>query len=54
MEGEKLFGWKTYIPEFQFTTDNAAMIAISGYFKYIKKEFLGIDFTPYARALHKS
>jgi N6-L-threonylcarbamoyladenine synthase len=54
MEGEKLFGWKTYIPEFQFTTDNAAMIAISGYFKYNKKEFLGIDFTPYARALHKS
>ena len=52
--GEKTFGWKTYIPEFQFTTDNAAMIAISGYFKYIKKEFLPIDFVPYARALHKA
>jgi len=54
MEGEKLYAWESYIPEFQFTTDNAAMIAISGYYKYIKKEFLGIDFTPYARALHKS
>jgi len=54
MQGEELYGWKSYIPEFQFTTDNAAMIAISGYYKYIKKEFLGIDFTPYARALHKS
>ena len=54
MEGEKLFGWESYIPEFQFTTDNAAMIAISGYYKYLKKEFLEINFTPYARALHKS
>ncbi len=53
MQGEELYGWKSYIPEFQFTTDNAAMIAISGYYKYIKKEFLEIDFTPYARALHK-
>jgi len=53
MQGEELYRWKSFIPEFQFTTDNAAMIAISGYYKYIKKEFLGIDFTPYARALHK-
>jgi N6-L-threonylcarbamoyladenine synthase len=53
MQGKELYGWKSYIPEFQFTTDNAAMIAISGYYKYVKKDFLGIDFTPYARALHK-
>jgi len=52
--GEKAFGWETYIPEFQFTTDNAAMIAIAGYFKFLKKEFLPIDFVPYARALHKT
>ena len=51
--GEKLYDWKTYIPEFQFTTDNAAMIAISGYFKFLEKDFLDIDFVPYARALHK-
>ena len=52
--GEKEFGWKTYIPEFQFTTDNAAMIAIAGYYKFLKKEFLPIDFVPYSRALHKT
>lgn len=52
-QGEKLHQWKTYIPEFQFTTDNAAMISIAGYFKYLKKEYLGIDFVPYARALHR-
>ena len=51
--GEQKFGWKTFIPEFQFTTDNAAMISIAGHFKYLKKEFLPIDFVPYARALHK-
>ncbi|MCK5846482.1 MAG: tRNA (adenosine(37)-N6)-threonylcarbamoyltransferase complex transferase subunit TsaD [Bacteroidales bacterium] len=51
--GEEKFGWKTYIPEFQFTTDNAAMISIAGYFKYLKGEFLPMNFVPYARALHK-
>jgi N6-L-threonylcarbamoyladenine synthase len=52
--GENKYGWQTYIPEFQFTTDNAAMIAIAGYFKFIKSEFLDLDFVPYARALHKT
>ncbi len=37
-EGEKR-GWRTFIPEFKFTTDNAAMIAISGYYKYLKGDF---------------
>ena len=32
-------GWRTFIPEFKFTTDNAAMIAISGYYKYLKGDF---------------
>lgn len=36
--GEKL-GWNTYIPPFEYCTDNAAMIAIAGYFKYLKGEF---------------
>jgi N6-L-threonylcarbamoyladenine synthase len=42
-------GWDVFIPEFQFTTDNAAMIAIAGYFKYLKKEFASLDVVPYAR-----
>jgi N6-L-threonylcarbamoyladenine synthase len=49
-EGEDKFGWKTYIPPFSFTTDNAAMVAIAGYYKFLKKEFTGLDFAPYARA----
>ncbi|MBC7885812.1 MAG: tRNA (adenosine(37)-N6)-threonylcarbamoyltransferase complex transferase subunit TsaD [Saprospiraceae bacterium] len=32
-------GWKTYIPKFEYCTDNAAMIGISGYFKYLKNDF---------------
>ncbi|WP_242119222.1 tRNA (adenosine(37)-N6)-threonylcarbamoyltransferase complex transferase subunit TsaD [Aestuariivivens sediminicola] len=38
-EGEKKYGWTTYIPKFEFTTDNAAMIAIVGYLKYLEGEF---------------
>lgn len=48
-EGEKR-GWKTYIPQFQYCTDNAAMIGITGYFKYLKKEFAGQDSVPFARS----
>lgn len=36
---EKHFGWKTFIPKFEYTTDNAAMIAIVGYLKYLEKDF---------------
>lgn len=42
-------GWKTFIPEFKFTTDNAAMIAITGYYKYQNKEFASQDIAPLAR-----
>jgi N6-L-threonylcarbamoyladenine synthase len=52
LDGENAFGWKAFIPPFQLTTDNAAMIAIAGYYKYLKKEFIDYDFAPYARALH--
>lgn len=38
-KGEQKFGWKTFIPKFEFTTDNAAMIAIVGYLKYLKEDF---------------
>lgn len=41
--------WKTYIPKFEFCTDNAAMIGIAGYYKYLSKEFSGLDVTPAAR-----
>ena len=42
--------WNVYIPSFQFTTDNAAMIAIAGYFKYLDKDFATQDITPYAKS----
>ena len=47
-EGEKR-GWRTFIPELKFTTDNAAMIAVAGYFKYCKGEFSTLGAAPIAR-----
>ncbi len=38
-ESEKTMGWKTYIPKFEYTTDNAAMIGIVGYYKYLERSF---------------
>jgi N6-L-threonylcarbamoyladenine synthase len=38
-----------FIPERAFTTDNAAMVAIAGYFKYLNGEFCAMDAAPYAR-----
>ncbi len=43
------YGWEVFIPPFSFTTDNAAMIAITGYYKYLRNEFCSLDETPYAR-----
>lgn len=43
------YNWKIHIPKFAYTTDNAAMVAISGYYKYIDKEFATPDVAPYAR-----
>lgn len=42
--------WRAFIPEFMLTTDNAAMIAITGYFKYLKEDFTTLDIAPIARA----
>ncbi len=42
-------GWNTYIPDFQYCTDNAGMIAIAGYHKYLKGDFVGQDVAPLAR-----
>jgi N6-L-threonylcarbamoyladenine synthase len=42
-------GWNLFIPEFSFTTDNAAMIGITGYYKYLRGEFTSQDVAPLAR-----
>ena len=42
-------GLRAFIPERAFTTDNAAMVAIAGYFKYLDKQFCGYDEVPFAR-----
>ncbi|MBQ2090117.1 MAG: tRNA (adenosine(37)-N6)-threonylcarbamoyltransferase complex transferase subunit TsaD [Bacteroidales bacterium] len=47
-EGAKR-GWKTYLPEFKFTTDNAAMIAIAGYFRFLAGERTPLDVAPVSR-----
>ncbi|WP_320112834.1 tRNA (adenosine(37)-N6)-threonylcarbamoyltransferase complex transferase subunit TsaD [Draconibacterium orientale] len=41
--------WNLIIPKFEYTMDNAAMIAITGYYKYLNKEFTGQDAVPFAR-----
>jgi N6-L-threonylcarbamoyladenine synthase len=41
--------WNIFIPEFKYTTDNAAMIGITGYYKYLSGEFSGHDIIPLAR-----
>lgn len=43
-------GWETYLPELKFTTDNAAMIAIAGYFHYQAGERAAMDVAPVSRA----
>ncbi len=48
-DGEQKFGWTTYIPKFEFTTDNAAMIAIVGYLKYLGGDFAEQDVVASAR-----
>jgi N6-L-threonylcarbamoyladenine synthase len=48
-DGEQKFGWTTYVPKFEFTTDNAAMIAIVGYLKYLEGDFSEQNITASAR-----
>jgi N6-L-threonylcarbamoyladenine synthase len=47
--GEKE-NWKTFIPAFEYCTDNAAMIAITAYYKFLENDFVGMESTPSARA----
>lgn len=49
IEEAKKRHWKLHIPPFAYTTDNAAMIAVTGYYKYLAGEFCELDKPPYAR-----
>lgn len=42
-------GWETFIPDFQYCTDNAAMVGIAGYYKYLAEDFVDQSITPAAR-----
>ncbi len=44
-------GWKTFIPPFEYCTDNAGMIAITAYYKYLDNQFEDLGVTPQARAV---
>ena len=47
------YGWTVYIPKFSYTTDNAAMIGIVGYYKYLDHEFCSIDAPAFSRVTFK-
>ena len=46
----KTNNWHTYIPRFEYCTDNAAMIAITGYYKYLQEDFAPLTISASARA----
>ena len=48
-EAEQKYGWKTYIPKFEYTTDNAAMIGIVGYYNFLEENFSENDVVTKAR-----
>ena len=50
LDHAKRYGWKVFIPKFGYTTDNAAMIAMAGYFKYQDNDFCSMDLPAYSRA----
>ena len=49
LQAGEQYNWQVYIPPFAYTTDNGAMIAIAGYYKYLAKDFCALDQVPYAR-----
>ena len=53
-EHAEKYGWTIYIPKFSFTTDNAAMIGITGYYKYLDKDFCSIDKPAFSRITFNS
>ena len=48
-EAEKKYGWQTFIPKFEYTTDNAAMIGIVGYYNFLEENFSTADVVSKAR-----
>lgn len=49
----KKYGWTIYIPKFSYTTDNAAMIGITGYYKYLDHDFCTIDKPAFSKVTFK-
>ncbi|GGW96744.1 tRNA (adenosine(37)-N6)-threonylcarbamoyltransferase complex transferase subunit TsaD [Salegentibacter mishustinae] len=49
IDAEKRYGWNCFIPKFEYTTDNAAMIAIAGHYKYLEEDFSDYSITAQAR-----
>ena len=52
-DAEKRYGWTIYIPKFSYTTDNAAMIGIVGYYKYQDQQFCSIDAPAFSKVTFK-
>ena len=52
-EHARKYGWTIYIPKFSYTTDNAAMIGITGYYKYLDKDFCAIDKPAFSKVTFK-
>ncbi|PVX49381.1 O-sialoglycoprotein endopeptidase [Balneicella halophila] len=48
-DAHKKYGWQIYIPKLGYSLDNAAMVAVTGYYKYLKQDFATQDFVPYAK-----
>lgn len=49
VQASKKYAWKIYIPKLGYSLDNAAMVAVTGYYKYLNREFAEQNFTPYAK-----
>ena len=52
-EHSEKYGWTIYIPKFSYTTDNAAMIGITGYYKYLDNDFCSIDKPAFSKTILK-
>ena len=52
-DAEKRYGWTIYIPKFSYTTDNAAMIGITGYYKYLDGDFCSIEAPAFSKVTFK-
>ena len=52
-DAEKRYGWTIYIPKFSYTTDNAAMIGLVGYYKYLDGAFCSIDAPAFSKVTFK-